>query len=244
MVTGAATAIPNIVRRNDFIPWSMQATAQDVPTITHGEGVYFWDNTGKRYLDFSSQLANTNLGHQHPKIVEAIKQQADKLCFIGPHFSNETEGARRRDAGRDRPRGHQHGVFRLKRERGERVRVDPRAPLYRPQQSSRASSLLSRVERGCTRRKRRSAPYRRPLQPSGRGAILPRLIAIAAASALPIRSAPCNARRASKRSSCTKARTTSWPSSSSRSPEPMGRSCRRPNTTGCCAKSATSTGSC
>ena len=89
MATDAATAIPNVKRRDDFIPWAAQATVQNVPTITHGEGVYFWDTTGKRYLDFSSQLANTNLGHQHPKIVEAIKHQAGELCFIGPHYSNE-----------------------------------------------------------------------------------------------------------------------------------------------------------
>ena len=89
MATVAESAISNIKRRKDFVPWSAQSQAQDIPTVTHGDGVYFWDNTGKRYLDFSSQLSNTNLGHQHPKIVEAIKQQAERLCFIGPHFSNE-----------------------------------------------------------------------------------------------------------------------------------------------------------
>ena len=89
MVEATVSALSNIRRRNDFVPWSAQATAQDIPTVVDGKGSYFWDDTGKRYLDFSSQLANTNLGHQHPKLVEAVKQQAERLCFIAPHFSNE-----------------------------------------------------------------------------------------------------------------------------------------------------------
>ena len=42
-----------------------------------GKGSYIFDDDGKRYLDFSSQLVNTNIGHQHPKVVAAIKAQAD-----------------------------------------------------------------------------------------------------------------------------------------------------------------------
>ena len=89
MVEATVSALSNVARRNDFVPWSAQSTAQDIPTVVDGKGVYFWDSTGKRYLDFSSQLANTNLGHQHPRLVEAVKQQAERLCFIAPHFSNE-----------------------------------------------------------------------------------------------------------------------------------------------------------
>ena len=52
-------------------------------------GCWFWDAGGKRYLDFQSQLVNLNLGHQHPRLVEAIKRQADKLCYIGPAMAND-----------------------------------------------------------------------------------------------------------------------------------------------------------
>jgi taurine--2-oxoglutarate transaminase len=62
--------------------WSKQGAKP--PVITGGQGSWFWDSDGKRYLDFQSQLVNANLGHQHPKIVQAIKDQADKLCYIGP----------------------------------------------------------------------------------------------------------------------------------------------------------------
>ncbi len=55
--------------------------------VERSEGMYFWDTDGKRYLEFSSGLVNLNLGHQHPKVVEAIKKQADQLCYIHPGFA-------------------------------------------------------------------------------------------------------------------------------------------------------------
>lgn len=58
--------------------------------VAGGKGAVIWDDTGKKYLDFSSQLFNVNLGHQHPKIIAAIKEQLDKLCYIGPGPANET----------------------------------------------------------------------------------------------------------------------------------------------------------
>ncbi len=62
--------------------WSKQGVRP--PVITGALGSWFWDSNGKRYLDFQSQLVNANMGHQHPKIVQAIKDQADRLCYIGP----------------------------------------------------------------------------------------------------------------------------------------------------------------
>jgi taurine--2-oxoglutarate transaminase len=64
--------------------------------IAGAEGSYLWDYDGKRYLDFSSQLVNTNIGHQNPKVVAAIKAQADRLCTISPHHANDmrSEAAR------------------------------------------------------------------------------------------------------------------------------------------------------
>ena len=60
--------------------------------IAGAEGCYVWDYDGKRYLDFSSQLVYTNIGHQHPKVVAAIKAQADRLCTISPHHANDKRG--------------------------------------------------------------------------------------------------------------------------------------------------------
>ena len=69
--------------------WSVQDAINPIP-VAGAEGRYFWDYDGKRYLDFASQLVNVNIGHQHPKIIAAIKEQADKLCTIGPPMASES----------------------------------------------------------------------------------------------------------------------------------------------------------
>jgi taurine--2-oxoglutarate transaminase len=68
--------------------WSVQDAVDPIP-VAGGEGRYFWDYDGKRYLDFASQLVNVSIGHQHPKIVAAIKEQAERLCTIGPPMATE-----------------------------------------------------------------------------------------------------------------------------------------------------------
>jgi taurine--2-oxoglutarate transaminase len=69
--------------------WSTQDAINPIP-VAGAEGRYFWDYDGKRYLDFASQLVNVNIGHQHPRIIAAIKDQAAKLCTIGPPMANES----------------------------------------------------------------------------------------------------------------------------------------------------------
>ena len=61
--------------------WCIQAD-WNAPTIVGGEGAWFWDEDGRRYLDMSSLAECMNLGHQHPTLVRAIREQAEKLCFI------------------------------------------------------------------------------------------------------------------------------------------------------------------
>src|SRR3990170_3641029 len=68
--------------------WSVQSALKPL-AVAGAEGRYFWDYEGKRYLDFASQLVNVNIGHQHPKLVAAIKEQADRLCTIGPPLAND-----------------------------------------------------------------------------------------------------------------------------------------------------------
>jgi taurine---2-oxoglutarate transaminase len=68
--------------------WSVQNTLDPIP-VAGAEGRYFWDYDGNRYLDFASQLVNVSIGHQHPKLVAAIKEQAEQLCTIGPPLANE-----------------------------------------------------------------------------------------------------------------------------------------------------------
>ncbi|MGI8939051.1 MAG: aspartate aminotransferase family protein [Iamia sp.] len=74
-------------RAHIFHSWSAQAQL-DPMVVAGAEGSWFWDEDGTRYLDFSSQMVNVNLGHQHPRVVEAIKAQADVLCMIAPGHAN------------------------------------------------------------------------------------------------------------------------------------------------------------
>src|SRR5260221_958544 len=75
-------------RAHVFHSWSGQGTLRPLP-IARAEGSYFWDYDGRRYLDFSSQLVNTNIGHQHPRVTAAIAEQAARLATIGPQHANE-----------------------------------------------------------------------------------------------------------------------------------------------------------
>ena len=74
-----------------FFSWSNQGQVNPIP-MERAQGPYFWDMDGKRYLDFASQLVNTNVGHQHPKVVKAIQDQAAKLTFAAPGMATEPRG--------------------------------------------------------------------------------------------------------------------------------------------------------
>lgn len=75
-------------RAHVFHSWSAQGALKPM-VFAGGEGSYVWDHAGNRYLDFSSQLVNVNIGHQHPKVVAAIQEQAAKLSTIAPQHANE-----------------------------------------------------------------------------------------------------------------------------------------------------------
>ncbi|WP_183099329.1 aspartate aminotransferase family protein [Nocardioides pelophilus] len=78
-------------RQHVFHSWSAQGGLALLP-IAGGEGTRVWTHAGKSYLDFSSQLVNVNIGHQHPSVVAAIQEQAATLATIGPATANLTRG--------------------------------------------------------------------------------------------------------------------------------------------------------
>ncbi|NGN92157.1 aspartate aminotransferase family protein [Nocardioides sp. KC13] len=78
-------------RSHVFHSWSAQASLKPL-VIAGGQGSRVWDDSGHTYLDFSSQLVNTNIGHQHPRVVEAIKKQAETLTTIAPTTANLARG--------------------------------------------------------------------------------------------------------------------------------------------------------
>lgn len=74
-----------------FHSWSIQEA--NTPTVIAGaQGATLWDYEGNQFLDFSSQLVNANIGYQHPKVIDAIKAQAESLVTIAPAAANLTRG--------------------------------------------------------------------------------------------------------------------------------------------------------
>jgi taurine--2-oxoglutarate transaminase len=95
MPQGTPSAARTSDHRHVLHSWSAHASLHPV-VVTGADGAYFFDEDGRRWLDFSSQLVNVNVGHQHPKLVAAIQAQAAKLCTIAPYHANEatSEAAR------------------------------------------------------------------------------------------------------------------------------------------------------
>ena len=101
-------------RARVFHSWSAQATLDPV-VLAGAAGSKMWDADGTTWIDFTSQLVNMNLGHQHPKMIQAIKDQAERLCMVAPSFANDqrSEAARLivEKANRDGSGGHFEKVF-------------------------------------------------------------------------------------------------------------------------------------
>ena len=83
-----ADTIRALDKAHVFHSWSAQAQIAPLPVVG-AQGSWFWDADGNRYLDFSSQLVNVNIGHQHPAVVAAIQEQAGKLSTLAPGFAND-----------------------------------------------------------------------------------------------------------------------------------------------------------
>jgi taurine--2-oxoglutarate transaminase len=96
-------------RAHVFHSWSAQALIDPLP-IASASGSYFTDYEGRRYLDFSSQLVNVNIGYQHPKLVAAIQDQAARLCTVAPSFANDARSEAARLIAEVAPR-HLNQVF-------------------------------------------------------------------------------------------------------------------------------------
>jgi taurine--2-oxoglutarate transaminase len=97
-------------RAHVFHSWSAQATL-DPLVIAKAEGSRVWDEEGAGYLDFSSQLVFTNLGHQHPRVVEAIREQAATLCTIAPQHANDARSEAAHLIAGIAPEGLEHVFF-------------------------------------------------------------------------------------------------------------------------------------
>ncbi len=71
--------------------WSKQGGLNPI-NIERAEGVYIYDNTGKRYIDFSSQLMNVNIGHGNQRITDAVVKQMKQVSYVQPGMVTESRG--------------------------------------------------------------------------------------------------------------------------------------------------------
>ncbi|PUA79805.1 aspartate aminotransferase family protein [Nocardioides currus] len=78
-------------RAHVFHSWSAQGALAPM-VVAGGLGCRVWDHAGREWLDFSSQLVNVNIGHQHPRLVAAIQEQAALLTTISPPTANLARG--------------------------------------------------------------------------------------------------------------------------------------------------------
>jgi len=78
-----AEEIVSLTKRHTIFSWSAQGSVNPIPMV-RGEGIYFWDANGKRYIDMNSQLMCVNIGHGDKRVIEAIKSQAEELAYAGP----------------------------------------------------------------------------------------------------------------------------------------------------------------
>src|SRR5438876_33034 len=87
--TGAMTAeeIIALTKRHTIFSWSAQGSVNPIPMV-RGEGIYFWDADGKRYIDMNSQLMCVNIGHGERRVIDAIKRQAEELAYAGPGMAS------------------------------------------------------------------------------------------------------------------------------------------------------------
>lgn len=70
----------------------MQNYGRAAVTLVRGEGSHVWDERGRRFLDFTSGIAVTALGHSHPHWVKAVQQQAAELVHVSNLFRNPLQG--------------------------------------------------------------------------------------------------------------------------------------------------------
>jgi taurine---2-oxoglutarate transaminase len=99
-----------IVRETNYVTWRRQG-GWDPLLITKAHGSSFWDSSGKEYLDLSSQLMATNLGHGNERVISAIAEQARRLAYAGPAFATDARAELSRSLGEVLPAGLRRYFF-------------------------------------------------------------------------------------------------------------------------------------
>lgn len=77
-----------LCKKHSMYTWSAGNAVSPIP-VERAEGVFMYEPSGKRHYDFNSQLMSVNIGHHHPKVREAMKDQVDKLLYVFPGTATE-----------------------------------------------------------------------------------------------------------------------------------------------------------
>lgn len=85
------TTIKQQNKDHTFFSWSVQSQVNPI-CIERAKGVYLYSKDGKRYIDFSSQLMNVNIGHGRVEIAEAVVNQMQKFSYVAPSFATDVRG--------------------------------------------------------------------------------------------------------------------------------------------------------
>jgi taurine---2-oxoglutarate transaminase len=99
-----------VIQETNYVTWRRQG-GWDPLVVTRAEGSRFWDSSGKEYLDLSSQLMATNLGHGNERVIAAIADQARRLPYAGPGFATEARARLSQALGEVLPSGLRRYFF-------------------------------------------------------------------------------------------------------------------------------------
>src|SRR6201994_2730537 len=75
-------------KKHTLFEWSAQSKVDPIP-VARAKGIYFWTPEGKRFIDFNSQLMSVNIGHGDERVINAIHEQAQTLCYANPFMATE-----------------------------------------------------------------------------------------------------------------------------------------------------------
>src|SRR5258707_2618739 len=80
--------IVDLTKKHTLFEWSAQSKVDPIP-VAKAKGIYFWTPEGKRFIDFNSQLMSVNIGHGDERVINAIHEQAQALCYANPFMATE-----------------------------------------------------------------------------------------------------------------------------------------------------------
>lgn len=83
IVERSRQAILDLSRATTLYEWTAQKAMKPL-VIDRAKGIYMWDVDGKRYMDFNSQLMCVNIGHGDERVINAVRQQMEQVCYVAP----------------------------------------------------------------------------------------------------------------------------------------------------------------